>query len=832
MSTTLLDVAAVRARFSALDGRLAFFDGPGGTQCPDEVIDAIASLLARGQRQHRRAVRDEPPDGRARRPRPRARRPPSSAARRERSRSGQSMTALNFLLTRAFGADAARGRRGRRDALDHDGNVSPWLELRPRPRDRRPVRRASRGELEVDYDDLERQALRADTGRRLPGRRELGRHGAGRPPHRRRSPTAPVRSRGPTRSTTGRTGRSTSPSGTSTCSSARRTSSSGRTWGSHSARATSSSRGGRTRCGPAANEPVGHRFELGTSQHELLAGFVAAVDYVDSLGWDAIVAHERELGERFLDGLPETVELYGLRTMEGRVPTFCFNVPGMRPEEAATALAERDVAVWHGDYYAVETMQHLGLDGRGSARRHRPLQHRGGGRPAPRRPRRARMRLLRPRRHRSSSGRALVDAALARGHEVTLFNRGRTNPGPVSRARAPRRRPRGRPRALEGRTFDAVVDTSGYLPRRRRSLVRRARRRRPVLLRLERLRLRRPERPIDEESALADARRALGRRGHGARPTARSRRSARKPPSRPSTDARSSFAPGSSSGPHDPTGRFTYWPHRVARGGEVLAPGAGREPDPGRSTCATSARGSSRSASGARVACTTRRIPDSRGRTPGGVRGSRRHGEPDHLGAVSISRRAGSRRVDGAPALDRGSCIRRRASRGRRACPRRGARAAAARRDRARAPSKTPRRATASVSRPSANRSSSRRGMAAGKDYSGTPLSQKLGAKPGAGVVVYFTSSRDELERRFEGLKATLDPADGLWIAWPKSSAKLEGDLTFEPSRRSGSRTGSSTTSRARSSSAVSAVEAGSLHVLRDRSAQVERNRFGRHDHS
>ena len=70
--------------------------------------------------------------------------------------------------------------------------------------------------------------------------------------------------------------------------------------------------------------------------------------------------------------------------------------------------------------------------------------------------------------------------------------------------------------------------------------------------------------------------------------------------------------------------------------------------------------------------------------------------------------------------------------------------------------------------------------MAAGKDYSGTPLSQKLGAKPGAGVVVLFTTSRDELQRRFEALKATLDPADGLWIAWPKRSARIEGDLTFE----------------------------------------------------
>ena len=112
---------------------------------------------------------------------------------------------------------------------------------------------------------------------------------------------------------------------------------------------------------PAANEPVGHRFELGTSQHELLAGFVAAVDYMASLGWDAMLSHERALGERFLAGLPESVELYGIREMDGRVPTFCFNVPGRSAEQVAVFLAEREIAVWHGDYYAVETMKHLGL---------------------------------------------------------------------------------------------------------------------------------------------------------------------------------------------------------------------------------------------------------------------------------------------------------------------------------------------------------------------------------------------------------------------------------------------------------------------------------------
>jgi hypothetical protein len=72
------------------------------------------------------------------------------------------------------------------------------------------------------------------------------------------------------------------------------------------------------------------------------------------------------------------------------------------------------------------------------------------------------------------------------------------------------------------------------------------------------------------------------------------------------------------------------------------------------------------------------------------------------------------------------------------------------------------------------------------KDYSSTPLSQKLGAKPGGGVVVYFTTSRAALERRFEALKAALDPADGLWIAWPKNAAGIENDLTFDVVQQTG----------------------------------------------
>ena len=60
-----------------------------------------------------------------------------------------------------------------------------------------------------------------------------------------------------------------------------------------------------------------------------------------------------------------------------------------------------------------------------------------------------------------------------------------------------------------------------------------------------------------------------------------------------------------------------------------------------------------------------------------------------------------------------------------------------------------------------------------------TPLAKKLGARPGTEVVVFFTTRRSELERRFVALKKALAPADGLWIAWPKKASKIDTDLDF-----------------------------------------------------
>jgi cysteine desulfurase family protein (TIGR01976 family) len=358
MSTTAFDISAVRARFSALDRQLAFFDGPGGTQCPDEVIDAIAGYLRESN------ANIGAPYETSRRT------DDLVATSRERAASflgcsseevafGPSMTALNFLLTRAFARTLREGDEVVVTKLDHDANVAPWLEL---AHDLGIVVRTAglTDDLELDYDDLaahlsDRTRVVAfpvaansvgtapDVARIVALAHDAGALAWADAVH--YAPHGPIDV-------------AAWDVDVLICSPYK-------FFGPHLGLAfgkqelIGSWRPYKVR--PAANEPVGHRYELGTLPHELLAGFVAAVDYVSSLGWDAIQAHEHALGERLLAGLPDRVVLYGLPTMAGRVPTFCLNVAGLPPEDVAARLAERDLAVWHGNYYALETMRHLGL---------------------------------------------------------------------------------------------------------------------------------------------------------------------------------------------------------------------------------------------------------------------------------------------------------------------------------------------------------------------------------------------------------------------------------------------------------------------------------------
>jgi len=112
---------------------------------------------------------------------------------------------------------------------------------------------------------------------------------------------------------------------------------------------------------PAGSTPVGRKFETGTAPYELLAGFSATVAYLESLGGLGVLReHERALGQRFLDALPESVTVYGLQTMEGRVPTFLLNVEGVEAAQVATTMAERGYGVWaHDSWYSLGLREKL-----------------------------------------------------------------------------------------------------------------------------------------------------------------------------------------------------------------------------------------------------------------------------------------------------------------------------------------------------------------------------------------------------------------------------------------------------------------------------------------
>jgi 2'-hydroxyisoflavone reductase len=168
-------------------------------------------------------------------------------------------------------------------------------------------------------------------------------------------------------------------------------------------------------------------------------------------------------------------------------------------------------------------------------------------------------------------GRAIADAALAGGHEVTFFNRGRTNPilyPEVERIVGDRAGDLAR---LRGRSWDAVVDTCGYLP---------------AVVRASAGALADSGRYcfVSSVSVYAHFRQVNDENGPiadlGGLPSDQvTDKSYGALKAMCEDEVRRVFGdralvvrPGLIVGPHDSTGRFTYWPHRIARGGEVLAP--------------------------------------------------------------------------------------------------------------------------------------------------------------------------------------------------------------------------------------------------------------------
>jgi cysteine desulfurase family protein (TIGR01976 family) len=365
VSTVTLDVEAVRRRFSALRQPLTFFDGPGGTQVPDEVIDAVARYYRESNANvsgpYETSRRTEALVAQAR----------LTAAEflrcaPEETIFGANMTTLAFALTRTAGREWGEGDEILVTKLDHDANVSPWLELA-----------ADKGltvrfvdindDTTLDLANLERQlsdrtrvvafpvasnavGTLTDVRRVVELARDAGALAWVDAVH--YAPHGPIDASGWDVDVL-------------ICSPYK-------FFGPHLGvafgRAELLERWRPYKVRPASDEPLGHRFETGTLPHELLAGFVAAVEYLESIGWDAIRAHERALGERFLDGLPDGLRLYGLPTMDGRVATFAFNVEGIPAPLAAARLGDAGYAVWHGNYYALEVMKRLGLEPEGAVR--------------------------------------------------------------------------------------------------------------------------------------------------------------------------------------------------------------------------------------------------------------------------------------------------------------------------------------------------------------------------------------------------------------------------------------------------------------------------------
>ena len=368
----MLDVDAARSQFPALATGAAYFDGPGGSQVPQRVIDSMTAYLRDSNANLGGAFRTSRESDEVME-RGRAAAADFTGGDPAGIAFGANMTTLNFQLAHAVARTMEAGDEIVVTALDHDANVSPWLVV---AEDHDLVVRTAplrTEDMTLDIDSLEGLigdrtrvvafTLASNAVGSIPDAERIAAaaHSMGAlawadavhmAPHRRLRARAigldvqicsPYKFFGPH-------------------------------LGIAAIRPDLAESLPADRVRPADQTPPGHRFEAGTQSHEAIAGATAAIDYLRDLGdgdldsaFAAIEEHETRLSARFLSGLPEGVELYGIRTPEGRTPTFCFNVTGRSPREVAELLGEQDMYVWDGNYYALEPMRALGIDDTGGA---------------------------------------------------------------------------------------------------------------------------------------------------------------------------------------------------------------------------------------------------------------------------------------------------------------------------------------------------------------------------------------------------------------------------------------------------------------------------------
>jgi cysteine desulfurase family protein (TIGR01976 family) len=385
---TAFDIEWVRSQFPALALKAngypaAFFDGPGGTQVPQRVIDAVSACLAGANANTHGAFAT-------------SRRTDEVIATAHAAMAnmlgcdpdeiifGPNMTTLTFALSRAVGRELAPGDEIVVTRLDHDANFSPWTALQERGCVIRCV--------DIDPTDctLDLEALR----RMLTPRTRVVAVGYASNSVGTINPVEEiVRLAHAVGAIAYIDAVHYAPHGPIdvrhldcdflVCSPYK-------FFGPHSG-ALYGKREHLLRLRPykvrPATESLPGRWETGTQNHEGMAGIAAAVDYLAELGrrhapglqgtraailaaYDALVAYERCLLERLVPALLAIPGLtfYGIAAparFHERVPTVAVRIAGRSPRELAAYLGERGIFAWDGNYYALNLSERLGVEAQG-----------------------------------------------------------------------------------------------------------------------------------------------------------------------------------------------------------------------------------------------------------------------------------------------------------------------------------------------------------------------------------------------------------------------------------------------------------------------------------
>jgi cysteine desulfurase family protein (TIGR01976 family) len=386
MST--FDIDWVRSQFPALgmkvDGhRAAFFDGPGGTQVPQRVIDAISGCLAasnaniHGTFATSRCA-DEIIAG------AHAAMADLLGCDAQEIIFGANMTTLTFTLSRALGRELKEGDEIIVTRLDHDANVSPWTALEERGCVIRWVDFSPK-DCTLDMEDLRRQLTRrtrvvavgyaSNAVGTVNDVKEvvLLSHSLGAIAYIDAVHYAPH----------GAIDVKDLDCDFLVCSPYK-------FFGPHSGVLYGKREHLKSlhpyKVRPAADRIPG-RWETGTQNHEAMAGVAAAVEYLAELGrrhapeaqggraailaaYDAIRAYEQQLITMLIPLLLETPGLtfYGITDparFHQRVPTVAVRMAGRTPREMAAFLGERGIFTWDGNYYALNLSERLGVETKG-----------------------------------------------------------------------------------------------------------------------------------------------------------------------------------------------------------------------------------------------------------------------------------------------------------------------------------------------------------------------------------------------------------------------------------------------------------------------------------